>query len=225
MIIFKYLTIEDMDKELRELGPMKPNEVKWVSIMILLIVVWMTEGYHRLPIPLTTTLGAALFFLPGFGYLDWKTQKIGWEVLILIGTATSLGTSFYQSGAAAWMANLTLGGLAGASTIVVLAVVIIFTIVIHLLVPANPAIVSIMVPTLAAFAAASGMNPMLLIIPMTLTVSAAFLLPLDPVPLLTYNGGHYTFGDFFKAVVPLSIAWTIVVVLMTMIFGAPLGFF
>lgn len=217
--------LDDMDKELKELGSMKPNEVKWVGIMILLLVVWLTEGYHRLAIPVTTTLGAALFFLPGFGYLDWKNQKIGWDVLILIGAATSLGTTFYQSGAAAWLANLTLGGLVGASAVVILAVVIIFTIVIHLLVPTNPAIVSILVPTLAAFAVNSGINPMLLIVPMALTVSAAFLLPLDPVPLITYNGGHYTFGDFFKAGLPMSVAWLIVVLAMTMLLGKPLGMF
>lgn len=223
--ISKLEGLDDMDVELKELGSMKPNEVKWVAIMIFLIVIWLTEGYHHLPIPVSTTLGAALFFLPGFGFLDWKTQKIGWEVLILIGAATSLGTTFYQSGAAAWMANLTLGGLVGASPIIILAVVIVFTIVIHLLVPTNPAIVSILVPTLAAFAADSGINPMLLIVPMALTVSAAFLLPLDPVPLITYNGGHYTFGDFFKAGLPMSIAWLIVILLMTMILGKPLGMF
>lgn len=223
--ISKLEGLDDMDKELRELGSMKPNEIKWVSIMIFLVIVWLTEGYHRLAIPVTTTLGASLFFLPGFGYLDWKSQKIGWDVLILIGAATSLGTTFYQSGAAAWLANMTLGGLVGASPIVILAVVIIFTIVIHLLVPTNPAIVSILVPTLAAFASNSGINPMLLIVPMALTVSAAFLLPLDPVPLITYNGGHYTFGDFFKAGLPMSVAWLIVVLFMTMLLGKPLGMF
>ncbi|MDR1193833.1 MAG: DASS family sodium-coupled anion symporter [Peptococcaceae bacterium] len=223
--IAKLQGLEDINKELKELGPMSVNEKKWIGVMVLLIIVWLTESVHHLPIPATTTLGAALFFLPGFGFLDWKTQKVGWEVLLLIGSATSLGTTFYQSGAAEWLANLTLGGIQGASPVMALAVVIIFTIVIHLLVPVNPAIVSIMVPTLAAFATTAGINPLMLIVPMAFTVSAAFLLPLDPVPLITYGAGHYTMGDFFKAGWLMSIAWAVVMLILMLILGGPLGMF
>ncbi len=103
-----------------------------------------------------------------------------------------------------------MSGIEGASSLVVILFVVVFTILIHLLVPVNPAIVSVMVPTLAAFAVSIGMNPAFLVIPMGFTVSAAFLLPLDPVPLMTYSSGHYKMGDYFKAGVPVCILWTIV---------------
>ncbi|MDR1194771.1 MAG: anion permease, partial [Peptococcaceae bacterium] len=221
--IDKLRGLEDIDKELRELGPVSVNEKKWIVVMIILIAVWLSESVHHLPIPATTTLGAAVFFLPGFGFLDWKTQKIDWDVLLLIGAATSLGTTFYQSGAAGWLANLALGGIQGASPLVALIVVIVFTLVIHLLVPVNPAIISIMVPTLVVFSNAAGINQLTLMVPMVFTASAAFLLPLDPVPLLTYGSGHYTMGEFFKAGWILSIAWAAVLLILMLILGGPLG--
>ena len=61
-----------------------------------------------------------------------------------------------------------------------------FTVVIHLLIPVNTAIVAVLLPALAALAGTMGVNPAVLAIPMGFSVSAAFLLPLDAVPLVTY---------------------------------------
>jgi sodium-dependent dicarboxylate transporter 2/3/5 len=216
--------VEDFGKDLAELGPMSINEKKWIGVMVLLVVVWLSEKYHHLPVPVTTTLGAALFFLPVFGFLDWKTQKIGWDLLLLIGAATSLGTTFYKTGGAAWLANLALGGLVGSSTIMVLVVVIVFTLLIHILVPTAPAIAPIVIPTLVAFANNAGMNPWLLVVPTAFTISGAFQLPLDPTALITYAGGYYSFGDFIKAGTVMSILWLIVLVAMLLVLGVPLGF-
>jgi sodium-dependent dicarboxylate transporter 2/3/5 len=216
--------VEDFGKDLAELGPMSANEKKWLGVMLLLVVVWLSEKYHHLPVPVTTTLGAALFFLPVFGFLDWKAQKIGWDLLLLIGAATSLGTTFYKTGGAAWLANLALGGLAGSSVPVVLVVVVLFTLLIHVLVPTCPAIAPILVPTLVAFANNAGMNPWLLAVPTAFTISAAFQLPLDPTALITYAGGYYNFGDFIKAGTVLSLLWLAVLVGMLMALGRPLGF-
>jgi sodium-dependent dicarboxylate transporter 2/3/5 len=216
--------VEDFGKDLAALGPVSANEKKWIGVMLLLVVVWLSEKYHHLPVPVTTTLGAALFFLPVFGFLDWKTQKIGWDLLLLIGAATSLGTTFYRTGGADWLANLSLGGMAGSGTVTVLAIVIVFTLLIHFLVPTAPAIAPIIVPTLVAFAGNAGMNPWLLVVPAAFTISAAFQLPLDPTALITYAGGYYNFGDFIKAGTVVSILWLLVLVGMLMVLGRPLGF-
>jgi sodium-dependent dicarboxylate transporter 2/3/5 len=209
------------------LGPITAKEIKWIAVIALLIITWLTEQFHKAPISVTATFGAALFFLPGINLLDWKSasSKVGWDVLLLIGASTSLGTALWDSGAATWIAGAALGGIQGSTQITALAVVIIFTIVIHLLVPVNPAIVSVLTPTLAAFAAIKGVSPALLVVPMGFTVSATFLLPLDPVPLLTYVSGHYNMGDYFKAGWLLSVVWAAVIFILMMVLGGPLGMF
>jgi len=219
--------LEDVHKEYQEIGPFSKKEMKFLVIMILLLITWFTESIHKVPLQASATIGAALFFLPGIELLTWDTakQKVGWDTILLIGAASSLGTTLWTSGAATWIANSALTGIKGSSALMVILFVVVFTILIHLLVPVNPAIVSVMVPTLAAFAVAIGMNPAFLVIPMGFTVSAAFLLPLDPVPLMTYSSGHYTMGDYFKVGVPVCVMWTIVMTLAMMLLAGPLGLF
>jgi sodium-dependent dicarboxylate transporter 2/3/5 len=81
------------------------------------------------------------------------------------------------------------------------------------------------VPTLAALATTAGLNPAFLVVPMGFTVSAAFLLPLDPVPLITYQAGYYKMSDFFKGGLPVSVLWTIVITVAMLILARPMGLF
>lgn len=217
--------IEDIQKEYQALGPLSAKELKFIVIAILLLITWFTEPYHKIPLPVSATIGAALFFLPGIDLLNWNTSKnkIGWDIILLIGAASSLGKTLWEAGTASWLAQTALSGIEGASLITVILFVVVFTILIHLLVPINPAIVSIMVPSLAAFSVSIGMTPALLIIPMAFTVHAAFLLPLDPVPLITYASGHYKMTDFFKAGWPTCILWTVIVTAAMMLLARPMG--
>lgn len=216
---------EDVKKDVKELGPVRGQELKFILIFLLLLAVWFTGDIHHIPIPITTTLGAALFFFPGINILNWANSKdrIGWDIVLLIGAANSLGMALSSTGAAAWIADVCLGGIANMSLLPILMIVILFTIVIHLLVPVNPAIVSILVPTLYAFSMSAGINASALIIPMAFTVSAAFLLPLDPVPLITFGSGQYSMGDYFKAGLPTSILWLILMTVATMTLGSLAG--
>lgn len=225
--IDKLVGIEDIEKEYAALGGMSAKEKKFITIFVLLLITWFTESIHKVPLPISTTIGAAVFFLPGIDLLTWNGTKnrIGWDTILLIGAANSLGTTLWKTGAAPWIAESVLGGLTSASAFTVILVVVIFTVLIHLLVPVNPAIVSILVPTLAALATTAGLNPAFLVVPMGFTVSAAFLLPLDPVPLITYQANYYKMSDYFKAGWPVSIAWTIIITAAMLILARPMGLF
>jgi sodium-dependent dicarboxylate transporter 2/3/5 len=217
--------VDEIRQQLDDLGPMKASEKKYITIFVVLLIVWLTESIHKIPLQATTTFGAALFFLPGIDLLNWNDSKnkIGWDIILMIGAANSLGTALSTTGAAKWLSDAVLSGIAGAPTIVVLGVVVLFTIVIHLLVPVNPAIVSIMVPTLAAFAATNGMSATLLVLPMGMAVSCALLLPLDPVPLITFSSGQYTMVDYFKGGWLVSIVWLIISVAIMLLLGGVAG--
>ncbi|BAF59723.1 MAG: DASS family sodium-coupled anion symporter [Pelotomaculum sp.] len=219
--------IEDIHKEYAALGPVSAKEIKFLVIFAMMLITWFTEPYHKIPLPVSATIGAAFFFLPGIDLLTWENtkQRIGWDTILLIGAANSLGTSLWQSGAATWLAESALRGIQGASPLMVILFVVVFTILIHLLVPVNAAIVSIMVPTLASLAVGIGISPAFLIIPMGFTVSAAFLLPLDPVPLITYASGHYKMTDYFKTGWPTCIFWTVIVTAAMLLLARPMGLF
>lgn len=219
--------IEDIQKEYQALGPMSAKEIKFIVIGLLLLITWFTEPYHKIPLPVSTCIGVALYFLPGIDLLTWNNSKnrIGWDIILLIGAAGSLGTTLWKTGGATWLAEAALSGIQGASPLIVILFVVIFTILVHLLVPVNPAIVSIMVPTLGAFAVSIGLSPSFLVIPMAFTVSAAFLLPLDPVPLITFASGHYKMTEYFKAGGVASIVWTVVMTAAMLLLARPIGLF
>lgn len=217
--------IDDIQKDYQALGRISTKEIKFIVIFVILLITWFTESIHKIPLPASATIGAVLFFLPGINLLTWDgyKNKVGWNTILLIGAASSLGTALWKSGAAEWIANAALSGITGASMLVVVLFVVVFTILIHLLVPVNPAIVSIMVPSLAAFAASTGMSAALLIVPMAFTVSSAMLIPLDPVPLITYPAGYYNMKDFFKAGWPASLLWAIIMTIAILLLAGPVG--
>lgn len=220
--------MDQVQKDFQELGAMKPKELKFIGIMIFIVIVWLTDRIHHLPLPLTATIGAALFFLPGVDLLTWDNTKgkIGWDTILLIGASSALGTALSTTGAALWLANLSLSSIQNASVLVALIVIVIFTIVIHLIIPVSPAIVSVMAPTLVAFAATMPGNPAaLLVVPMGFSASAAYMLPLDPVALITYSQGYYSMGDFMKAGIVAGIIWTIFMVFGMYLIGGPVGMF
>lgn len=218
--------MEDIEKEYQALGPMTSKEIKFITVFVLLLIVWFTESIHKIPLPASCTLGAALYFLPGMDLLNWENtkHKIGWDIILLIGAASSLGTLFWKTGAATWMANGALSWTQGVNLLVVVLVVVIFTTVIHLLLPVNPAIISIMVPSLVGYAASIGMaSPLPLVLPMAQAVHSAFLLPLDSVPLITLSSGYYTMVDFFRAGWIVSILWAIVITAVIMLVAPAIG--
>jgi sodium-dependent dicarboxylate transporter 2/3/5 len=63
----------------------------------------------------------------------------------------------------------------------------------------------------------------MLAIPMGFSVSAAFLLPLDAVPLVTYPAGYYRMYDMFKPGSLLSAFWVAVMTAAILIIAVPLG--
>lgn len=219
--------MDEVAQEYKSLGALTSKEKKFIVIMLIMLVTWFTESIHKIPLPASATIGAVLFYLPGVDLLTWDNSKakIGWDTILLIGASSSLGTALVATKAAPWMADLVFSGIKNSGMVIVLLVVILFTIAIHLLVPVAPAIVSIMAPTLAAFAVASGMSPALLIVPMGFCASASYVLPLDPVALITFNQGHYSMGEFFKLGMVGSVVWTIFMLLAMMFIGPMVGIF
>ena len=75
----------------------------------------------------------------------------------------------------------------------------------------------------AAIAAAMGINPALLALPLGFSVSAAVLLPLDSVSLGTYQAGYYKMTDMFKPGLIISVAWVVITVAVMYLIARPLG--
>lgn len=204
---------------------MRAVAMKFAAVLAVNFILWSTEKLHGIPLPVAAILGCALFSFPTVDLLVWEQDKcrIGWNILMLIGASNALGMIIWEQGGASWIANACLGDISWLPLAGVIAAISIFTIVIHLLIPVNTAIVAVLLPALAALAGTMGVNPAVLAIPMGFSVSAALLLPLDPVPLVTYPAGFYKMFDMFKPGCFVSVVWVVVMTLVMFAVAIPLG--
>ena len=217
----------DFQAELDAMGPLRAGERKVLVLMALMLALWIASSWRReIDVVVVAVLGAAAMFLPGMRiFASWKQAERGtaWDTLLMIGSVTSLGAVSASSGLAGWLVQGALGGLEAWPTWAVLATVSTFIVVIHLLVPVNPAIIAAMVPPIALLATSTGQNPALYGLPVVFTASCAFLLPLDAVPLVTYGKGYYRMFDMFVPGAIVSVAWVALMTALLLTIGPLLG--
>ena len=219
--------MSDIQKERKQIGPMSAKEKKVLLIMGAMLVCWIAGNWY--PAIFDTFLvgiaGSVLMFMPGMNLFTWKEAQdsTGWDTLLMIGAVTSLGAASSRTGLAKWIVDSTMGGLQGMGTVSLLLVICAFTVVIHLAIPINPAIIAAIVPPMIILGKSMGVNPAIYALPVVFTTSAAFLLPLDAVPLVTYSKGYYKMFDMFMPGLIISIVWIFVMTGLLSVLGPMLG--
>lgn len=136
---------------------------------------------------------------------------------------TSLGMAIFETGASDWIAG-GMAALIGESHFLVVVVALgLFTIFIHLLVPINQALITILIPIAIGLATALGANPVFLALVVAFCVHIGILLPLDIVPLIIYPHGYYKMYEMFKPGLIISIVWFAIVLVVLNVLGPILG--
>ena len=217
----------DFTGELQRMGPLTVGERKVLAVMSVMLALWIASTWFpAIDVVIVAVCGAVTMFLPGMKlFASWKEAEraTAWDTLLMIGSVTSLGAVSASSGLAKWLVDASLGGMAGWSAAAVLATISIFIVVVHLLVPVNPAIVATMIPPVVLLATSTGQNPALYGLPVVFTASCAFLLPLDAVPLVTYSKGYYRMFDMFLPGAVISVVWVILLTALLVFAGPALG--
>lgn len=131
-------------------------------------------------------LGAALMFIVrserGAGLLDWATAvQIPWGVLLMFGAGITIAKAFFASGLAD-LIGVMLSGVVGALPIYLVILLICLFITFLTELNSNVATTTLIIPILAATAAATNLPPELLMIPATISASCAFMLPVATAP-------------------------------------------
>ena len=214
---------EELRQERRALGGLTASEKKVVGLLSVMVVLWIASSWFP---AIDTTMvamgGAVAMFVPGINLLTWPRAQhtIGWDALMLVGGVTSLGAAAGSTGLAGYLVA-TLPDMQLWPVAAVILLVSTVTVLIHLPVPINPAIVGVLIPPIALLALATDQNPALYTLPVAFTASCAMLLPLDAVAVITYAKGYYKMTDMLVPGAIISVVWVILMtVLMTWV--APL---
>ena len=209
-------------RERLRLGSISPAEKKTLLLLTAMIVLWILGTWvEQLDVVLVALIGAIVMFLPGADLLSWPraNRLIAWDTLLMIGGVTSIGAGSVESGLAKWLVHAALGGMAEWSVVASLLAISAFTVVIHLALPIGPVVNAVVIPPIILLAQTTGHHPAMLALPVAFTASAAFLLPLDPVVLITYAKGYYRMGDMVAPGSVISIVWVVWITLLLLLLG------
>lgn len=214
---------EAIAKAMADLGPMRADEKKLLSISLILLFFWATEKIvHPFDTSSTTIAAISLLLLPGIGVMTWKDaqSKIPWGTLILFGVGISLGSAILSTKAAAWLAKIivTVFGLQTLPALTILAILSAFLIVIHLGFASATALAAAMIPILISIlqgVQTQGINVIGMTMVLQYVVSFGFILPVNaPQNMIAYGTDTFEVRDFIKTGIPLTIIGYITILIL-----------
>ncbi len=229
-----------IDQARRALGPIRRDE--WVSAALFAVVAmlwisgedvrlgdWTLPGWRsQLGLPMfgdaaVAIAGASLLFAipsqdhPGEALLTWKqSAAVPWGLLLLFGGGFALAAGFQASGLSAAIGT-ALTGLSGTHP-VILVVIVCIVITFLTEVTSNTATTALILPILAEASLAMKIDPLLLMIPATLSASCAFMMPVaSPTQAIVFGSGYVPIRQMVRAGIGfnlLGIFWVSLIFLL-----------
>ncbi len=169
-------------------------------------------------------MAITLFLIPsknrkGEKLMDWETaSKLPWQILLLFGGGFALASGFKESGLSLWFG----GHLSGVSSLHPIAVIFTICIVMTFLteLTSNTATTEMILPILAGVAVTSGISPLLLMIPATMSASMAFMLPVATPPnAIIFGTGRISVAQMARTGFAINIIAAVVITVMMYLFG------
>lgn len=201
-----------LQSKLDALGPVSVPERRLLYLFGAVIFAWVSGSllwYQWVPNSNDTIVATAgallLFFVPagnaheGKPLLDWDNAlRIQWGVLLFFGGGLALAKGFDVSGLALWMGHQMEGLQALHPVVILLAVLALVTLLSEI--ASNIATASMMMPVLAALAAAVGADPFGMLLSAGLAASFGFGLPVATAPnTIVFSSGHLSTRDMARA--------------------------
>ena len=186
-----------------------------LAIMVAVIAV---SALGWLPIVISSVIGAVIMVLTGCLRADEAYESIDWRIIVLIAGVLPLGIAMGQSGAAAFIAENTIGRVGDLDPVIVLAVMYLMALVLSELM-SNAAAAVLLVPVAISTAHTLGLDAKPFLVAVTFAASTSFSTPVGyQTNTMVYNLGGYRFMDFVKVGVPLNlIFWVLGVIFIPMI--------
>ena len=199
-------------QQYQQLGKVTYEQRAIGGLFLLLIFGWMfrSEWSQLFPHPKYIDDGtvaiiiAILLFLipskknPGEKLMDWAAAKeIRWGIILMFGGGFALATGFIESGLSESLGEQ----LTSLQNVPLWMLITIICAVITFLteLTSNMATTEVVLPILAAMAKAIGVNPLVLMIPATLSASCAFMLPVATAPnAIAFGAGEIKIKDMIR---------------------------
>ncbi len=236
-----------INEEYRKLGPIGFEETVVLAVSATTACLWIFRvkiplgfitipGWSEfLPYPhfiddgtVAITMALLLFFIPTKGTNSNNSgsilemdcfQKLPWHIIILFGGGFALAQGIQNTGLSEFIAR-KFDVLAGTPPLfVIMAVSATITMLTEL--TSNTATTEITLPILASVAVAMKANPLLLMIPATISASFAFMMPVATPPnAIVFGSGRVRIGEMVRAGIILNVVSVVSVTFVVYFMGS-----
>ncbi len=225
------------------LGAMSREE-KWVGILfVTMAFLWVfrspiTIGTFTIPGwsmlfenpgyfndgTVAIAMAVLLFLVPSrenTALMDWKTAvKLPWDIVFLFGGGFALALAVKESGLGLWLGEL----VTESSNWSPLGLMAVLTAGMSFLTEftSNTATTEMVLPIIAGIAQSSDIPPLLLMVPVTLAASLAFMLPIATPPnAIVFGSSSLRIIDMVKAGIVIDLIAVILVIVGMYVWGIP----
>ncbi len=237
-----------VDKEYEELGSMSFEEKVVLIIFSLTAVLWIFRkklnlgfvsipGWSQLiPFPDLIDDGTVALFMAMLMFLiptrsrDVKSpaimgpeviKNIPWNIVLLFGGGFAMAKGFQITGLSALIGE-KFSGLAGMHPLIMI-MIICFGLTFLTEVTSNTATTQMILPILASLAIDMQTNPLLLMIPATLSASCAFMMPVATPPnAIVFGSGRIRIAEMAKVGIFINVIGVLVISLFFYLVGPTL---
>jgi len=233
----------NFNEEYRKLGPSSMEEKIIFADFLILALLWLSRsgialGSFKIPGwsslfnepafindgTVAIAMSVILFVIPsksqkGKRLMDWATaSKLPWNIILLFGGGFALATGFKESELSLWFGE-QLAGIAGFHPIIIIFIIA-FGMTFLTELTSNTATTEMLLPVLAGLSISVNVNPLLFMIPATISASMAFMLPVATPPnAIVFGSNRLTVIQMAKNGLVLNIIGAIIITLFTYFWG------
>lgn len=212
--------------EYKKLGRMNVGEKLVLAIFVLAAASWITvpllwPDTSIEDAVIAMCVAVALFIIPanlrkGVPLLNWGSAKeLPWDILLLFGGGLALSAQFTETGLSKWVGE-QVDGLGFLPVVVLVAAVALIVLGLTEL-TSNTATAAAFLPLIGGVAVGLGLDPMLLVVPVAIAATCAFMLPVATPPnAIAYSSGYVEISDMLKAGIWLNLISLVLTTLTTM---------
>ncbi|MFC1660252.1 SLC13 family permease [Gemmatimonadota bacterium] len=208
------------------MGVFAVTAMLWVFRVDLQVGLFTIPGWSRLlPDPgmiddgtVAITMASILFFIPTRDRSRGDLRIMGpdviprlpWNIVLLFGGGFALAAGFQRTG----LAQLIGGQFEALAHLPVFVMILLVCLLITFLteLTSNTATTEMILPVLASIAVATGIHPLALMIPATLSASCAFMMPVATPPnAIIFGSGRLSVGEMARIGIVLNLAGALVI--------------
>jgi di/tricarboxylate transporter len=198
----------------------RPNQRKAIGAVVIAALALLLATTSILPTAEAMLAGAAALVLSGCLSMEDAYRAIEWRVVVLIAGLLPIGTALVETGLAARIGQAFTATSATAGPLALIAALALFTLVLTQVVGSQVSAL-IVGPIAASAAVHAGVNPTAVGVAVAICCSAAFLTPIaHPVNVLMMGPGGYTFNDFLRVGLGMSLVCFLTLLLVLPLFWA-----